>query len=125
MRVLLDTHVFLWAATNSPRLSERAREQLLSAERVYVSAASVWEIAIKTALGRIKVDLGRMVESIEGSGFEELPVRATHAAQVGTLPPYHRDPFDRLLVAQATVEPLLLLTGDRQLLRYSELVRLV
>jgi len=122
MRLLLDTHVFLWAVAGHPRLKAPARALIASAEEVFVSAASIWEIAIKKGLGRIDVDLGALVAAIEASGFRELPVSARHAADVSTLPPIHHDPFDRLLIAQARAEPLRLLTADPVLEPYSELV---
>ena len=125
MRLLLDTHIFLWATIDSPRLAPETRRLILSADEVYVSAASVWEIAIKSGLGKIEGDIALVVGAIEGSGFLELPVRAIHAARVATLPLHHRDPFDRLIVAQAMTEPLTLLTADDVLSPYSELVRVV
>lgn len=125
MRVLLDTHIFLWAVAGSPSLKAAARRQIESAEAAYVSAASIWEIAIKARLGKIEADADELVGAIEDSGFIELPVRAAHAAGVARLPPLHNDPFDRLLVAQAMAEPLRLLTADPVLGQYSELVMLV
>jgi len=123
VRLLLDTHMFLWTVTDSPRLTARARDDIVGAEAVYVSAASIWEIAIKAALGRIEGDVAVIARSIEESGFIELPITAAHAARVSGLPPHHRDPFDRLLVAQALAEPLVLLTADKELAQYSELIR--
>jgi PIN domain nuclease of toxin-antitoxin system len=125
VRLLLDTHIFLWAVTDGERLTAEARRLLLDADEVYVSAASIWEIAIKAALGRISGDMDQMVAAVNASGFEELPITARHAASVVRLPAYHRDPFDRLLVAQAMTEPLVLVTADAVLGRYSELVRVV
>lgn len=125
MRLLLDTHIFIWAVTDSPKLSHEARRQILAADEVYVSAASIWEIAIKSGLGKIEGDVVQMVSAIEGSGFLELPVTADHAARVADLPLHHRDPFDRLLVAQAMTEPLTLLTADNVLSRCTDLVRVV
>ncbi len=125
MRVLLDTHIFLWAVAGSPSLKAGARRQIESAEAAYVSAASIWEIAIKARLGKIEADADELVAAIGQSGFIELPVRAAHAAGVARLPPLHNDPFDRLLVAQAMTEPLRLLTADPLLVQYSELVMLV
>lgn len=124
MRLLLDTHLFIWAITGSGRLKP-ARELILSAEVVFVSAASIWEIAIKARLGKIKGDPGEMAAAIESSGFAELPVRARHAATVASLPNHHSDPFDRLLIAQAVSEPLLLLTADRMLAQYSDVVHVI
>jgi PIN domain nuclease of toxin-antitoxin system len=125
VRVLLDTHVFLWSVLDSPKLREQARQEIRDAETVYVSAASIWEIALKARLGRIKGDVDKLVGAIQESGFTELSVRALHAARVTDLPGHHQDPFDRLLVAQAMTEPLVLLRADRTLTRYSELVRLI
>ncbi len=125
MRVLLDTHVFLWVLTDSRKLKAAARKLIASADAVHVSAASIWELAIKVRLGKLKGDPWAMAEAIEPSGFLELPVRASHAARVAQLPDHHADPFDRLLVAQALSEPLVLLTADEQLPRYGEIVRLV
>jgi PIN domain nuclease of toxin-antitoxin system len=122
MRLLLDTHVFLWAVSASPRLTPRARQAIESAEAVHVSAASIWEVAIKARLGKIEADVDELAAAIAASGFIELPVRAAHAAAVARLPPLHQDPFDRLLVAQAVTEPLRLLTADALLARYTELV---
>ena len=118
MRALLDTHVFLWAVSANQRLSSAARARISGAEAVYVSAASIWEVAIKARLGKIEGDPEALVSSIEASGFHELPVSARHAAAVAALPLHHADPFDRLLLAQAFSEPLCLLTVDRALLAY-------
>jgi PIN domain nuclease of toxin-antitoxin system len=96
-----------------------------SADQVFVSAASIWEVAIKAALGKIKVNAGELVASTEASGFVELPGRASHAAIVSKLPAHHSDPFDRLLIAQAIGEPLKLLTSDAILAKYSDNVVLV
>ena len=125
MRLLLDTHIYLWAVSGSPLLRAPVRRLIESADEVYVSAASIWEIAIKARLGKIDADPDRLAAAIDGSGFEELPVRAVHAAAVAKLAPLLGDPFDRLLVAQAMTEPLRLLTVDAMLTRYSDLVVLV
>jgi PIN domain nuclease of toxin-antitoxin system len=125
VRLLLDTHVFLWAVAGSALLKPAARRVIESADRVYVSAASIWEVAIKARLGKIDADPGALVAAIADSGFVELPVTATHAAGVATLAQHHSDPFDRLLLAQALAEPLRLLTADAALARYSDLVILV
>ena len=122
MRLLLDTHVFLWAVSGSRQLTPKIRAVIKGADEVFVSAASIWEIAIKVRLGKLEADPVTMVEAIEESGFKELPVRAAHAAHVANLPLLHADPFDRLLVAQAVTEPLRLLTADGALAIYSELV---
>jgi PIN domain nuclease of toxin-antitoxin system len=125
MRLLLDTHLFLWAVTDSRKLKTAARQQMLAADQIYVSAASIWEIAIKVRLGKIDGDPQRLALAIEESGFIELPVTAQHAAKVVQLPLHHNDPFDRLLVAQSMSEPLLLLTADEVLARYGDLVKVV
>jgi PIN domain nuclease of toxin-antitoxin system len=125
MRLLLDTHVFLWAVTGSRQLKSKARAMLASAEAVYVSAASIWEIAIKSRLGKIEGDPQALAAAIEASGFQELKVSALHAAGVAKLPLHHTDPFDRLLLAQAFVEPLRLVTADRGLAIYGGAVEVL
>jgi PIN domain nuclease of toxin-antitoxin system len=93
-----------------------------AADEVFVSSASIWEVAIKVRLGKLNVDVDALVSAIAESGFTELAVRASHAARVAGLPLHHSDPFDRLLIAQALAEPLHFLTADRILRRYSDLV---
>jgi PIN domain nuclease of toxin-antitoxin system len=122
MRLLLDTHVFLWAVTGSSKLKTNSRRLIESADEVYVSAASIWEIAIKSRLGKLDADADELVAAIATSGFVELPVRSVHAAATHRLPMHHNDPFDRLLVAQALSEPLRLLSADAILGRYTDLV---
>lgn len=125
MRLLLDTHVFLWAVAGSPLLKPATRRALESADQVFVSAASIWEIAIKSRLGKIKADPDELAQAIETSGFFELPIKASHAAGVAKLKLYHGDPFDHLLIAQAIAEPLRLLTADAALAQYSDVVMLI
>ena len=128
MAVLLDAHVLLWALSAPERIPERERGVLEDgANRVLYSAASIWEIAIKQALGRVRFDFdaGAIALEAQGVGFSELPVFAAAAAGVAKLPAHHRDPFDRLLVAQALSEPARLLTADPALVPYTELVWLV
>jgi PIN domain nuclease of toxin-antitoxin system len=122
MRVLIDTQIFVWAVMGSGNLSAQARQIMVDATDVFVSAVSIWEIAIKSRIGRLEGDPNEFVDAIEKSGFQELAIAARHAAMVHALPLYHRDPFDRLLVAQALSEPLRLLTADRVLSQYSEMV---
>ncbi|MFL9922425.1 type II toxin-antitoxin system VapC family toxin [Paraburkholderia fungorum] len=122
MRLLLDTHVFLWSVTDDRKLTKAARKLILDADDVFVSSASIWEASIKAGLGKLDVDVDLLVSEIEASGFSELPVRAVHAAMVRSLPDIHRDPFDRLLVAQALAEPLRLMTSDGHLSKYTDLV---
>jgi PIN domain nuclease of toxin-antitoxin system len=125
MRLLLDTHVLLWALSGDARLKPASRALIAEADAVFVSAASVWEITIKASLGKLTVDLAALPGAIDASGFQRLPVSFEHAIRVAQLPPLHADPFDRLLVAQAQQEPLHLLTADTALVPYSELVRLI
>ncbi len=125
MNLLLDTHVALWAITDSPCLPTDARN-LIAAEKttVWVSAASVWEIAIKHALGRGDMPVSSLdaVRYFDESGFRLLPIAPEHAAAVEGLPPHHQDPFDRLLVAQALSEPMRLMTNDPMVALYSDTV---
>lgn len=125
MRILLDTHVYLWWLQDHPKLSKAGRATIVSATEVYVSSASIWEATIKAGIGKLEVDLNQLVAEIENSGFRELPISAKHAATVARLPDLHRDPFDRILVAQALCEPLRLLTADEILSGYSELVEVI
>jgi len=125
MRILLDTHVFLWAVAGSSLLKPPVRRLIEAAESVHVSAASIWEIAIKARLGKREADPNALAAAVEPSGFRELPVRASHAAGVLALAPHHNDPFDRLLIAQALAEPLRLVTADATLARYSDIVLVV
>lgn len=116
MRLLLDTHAFLW--WDEGKLPAKVVRRIRAAETVQVSAVSAWEIAIKAGLGKITVR-GSLAEAADDYGFGELPVRFAHAERVRTLPPLHRDPFDRLLVAQAMVEGLTIVTRDAQVAAYA------
>ena len=116
-KLLLDTHVFLWWQANDDRLSEPVRSAVAEADVVFVSAASAWEIAIKVALGRLRIP-GSVAEGVAESGFERLPVGFAHAELAGALPAHHRDPFDRMLVAQAVVEDLVLVSADDRIAAY-------
>jgi PIN domain nuclease of toxin-antitoxin system len=121
MRVLLDTHLLLWALSQPSKLSSATRKQINAAE-VYVSAASIWEISIKAAIGKLAANSGEILAGIGPAGFMLLPVTGEHAARVAELPPLHKDPFDRMLVAQAALEPMLLLTNDEVLRGYGSFV---
>jgi PIN domain nuclease of toxin-antitoxin system len=123
VNLLLDTHVFIWAVDDDPKLSTAAWSMIEEADAVYVSSASIWEAAIKYQLGKLKVAPDRLRDAVAPSGFLELSISLRHAAAVAHLPPLHRDPFDRLLLAQAISEPLHFLTADDGLAQYSELVR--
>jgi PIN domain nuclease of toxin-antitoxin system len=128
VRVLLDTHVLVWAAHRSVRLGPSGRQLVVDAEHRMVSAVSIWELAIKQHLR--KLSLGSDVRTWSRRATTELaldhlPVTADHAAAVETLPDVHRDPFDRLLVAQAVAEGAVLLTADARLTGYGDVVRLI
>jgi len=125
MNLLLDTHVALWAIVDSPRLSTMARDLILTPRaRVWISAASIWEIAIKYRLGRGDMPISGTdaIGFFRAAGYQFLPVEPEHAAATETLPPHHQDPFDRLLAAQAQVEPMRLLTHDPLLLPYGDFI---
>ena len=117
MKLLLDTHVFLWWRANDARLSEKARAAIAGADIVFVSAATAWEAAIKSSLGRIHYP-DTIEAGVEASGFEKLPITLAHAERAAALPRLHADPFDRMLVAQAEIEGLSIVTSDRILQRY-------
>ncbi|HEY3230232.1 MAG TPA: type II toxin-antitoxin system VapC family toxin [Roseiflexaceae bacterium] len=122
MKALLDTHAFLWWITDDPRLSSRVRELTAdSTNTLFLSAASGWEIAIKAQLGKLQLpdNLERYIaDQLSLNGFESLPIQLRHALHVYTLPDLHRDPFDRILVAQSQLEQLPILTVDPQIARY-------
>lgn len=125
MNLLLDTHLLLWAAGEPGRLSKRARSLLLDpGNRLMFSSASLWEIAIKRGLGRsdFRVDARRLWRMLLASGYLELAVTSEHALIAGDLPNLHKDPFDRILIAQARVEGLTLLTVDKAVAKYGEAV---
>ena len=125
MNLLLDTHVALWAITDSPRLPQKARDLIQAPKTtVWVSAANIWEIAIKFALGRgdMPVSGQDAVRYFQESGYRFLPIDVEHTLAVESLPAYHQDPFDRILVAQALVEPMRLMTHDPLVARYSDTI---
>lgn len=111
MRLLLDTHIVLWWRQDSRRLRRELRTAIAAASTVYVSAASAWEAAIKAAIGRLRLDES-FATHVTAAGFEPLAITFEHAAEAGGLPFHHADPFDRMLVAQARVERLTLVTHD-------------
>jgi|ERR1035437_6100742 PIN domain nuclease of toxin-antitoxin system len=122
MRLLLDTQILYWFYYEPQNLQEATQQIMTEAEAVYVSSASIWEIAIKVRLGKMTANPRRIVQLLHAAGFAELPVFSRHTVIVADLPMYHGDPFDRLLIAQAISEPLNLLTADAQLKQYSNLV---
>ena len=123
MRLLLDTHILLWAAVKPERLSRTAAACMESPDnQIMFSALSLWEIAIKTGRGRadFRIDAGLLRRTYLDNGYSELPVTGAHAAALAGLPPIHRDPFDRMLVAQANVEGFTLVTSDPVVAKYPE-----
>jgi PIN domain nuclease of toxin-antitoxin system len=116
-RLLLDTHVWLWWQADDRRLGKGARTAIADAAAVYVSAASAWEMAIKTALGKLTAPED-IADAVDEGGFRELPIAFRHVQALGDLPLHHRDPFDRILVAQARVDGLTLVTADPALPPY-------
>jgi PIN domain nuclease of toxin-antitoxin system len=134
MRILLDTNILLWSQLDPDRLDAAAVKAIVDpANEVLFSIASIWEIAIKASLGRADFGVASdgpitprsILEAARASDFTELPINAEAVLIAGALPPYHRDPFDRLIVAQAMAEPATLYTSDQQLAAYSSLVVLV
>jgi PIN domain nuclease of toxin-antitoxin system len=128
VKLLLDTQLLLWAAVAPERLSARAKREINDPEnQLLFSAASLWEIAIKSSLGRANFSIEPRVlrRAMLDNGYIELPVNSEHAVNIDTLPPLHKDPFDRLLLSQALVEGITLLTADAQLARYKGPVRKV
>lgn len=128
MKYLLDTQLLLWAAGQPERLSGEARKLIDDSDNELIfSAASVWEVAIKSTLGRddFRADARVLRRGLLDNGYIELPITSQHAASIDGLPPLHKDPFDRLLVAQALTEGITLLTGDAQLAKYPGPVRKV
>jgi PIN domain nuclease of toxin-antitoxin system len=115
--LLLDTHTFLWWRLSPKRIRRDTHEQIAVAEAVFVSIASAWEAAIKIGLGQIKLP-EPFALGVERSGFQPLAISFAHAERVATLPQIHRDPFDRMLIAQAEIERLTLVTGDAAILAY-------
>ena len=128
MNLLLDTHVALWAITDHPGLSATARELILSPRAtVWISVASIWEISIKHSLGRGEMPVSGKdaIRYFRDAGYQFLAIEPEHAAAIETLPRHHQDPFDRLLVAQALIEPMRLLTHDSNVARYGDTIELV
>ena len=122
MRLLLDTHVLLWSLADPRRLPESARDAIETGDNeILFSAASIWEVAIKSQLLRAEfgVDAATIIDAARETRFTELPISAQHAAAIATLPLHHKDPFDRLLIGQALTEPARLVTADKALAAYS------
>ncbi len=127
MRILLDTQIALWWQSSDRRIDRRIRQFVESADQALVSRASLWEVAVKVSIGKLPVNVRSFAEQVEPFGFAWLEIADTHLFKVSELPflPNHRDPFDRLLVAQALSEPLILLTADARLAAYGNFVRVV
>ncbi len=125
MNLLLDTHIYLWWLIDSPALPKQGHQMIEDADQVFVSAVSFWEAGIKWRAGKLPVSPEIMAEGMIQNGLIALPVNLAHTLQLSQLPDHHRDPFDRMLVAQAMAEPMFLLTSDRALAAYGDLVRLV
>lgn len=128
MKLLLDTHLLLWAAGSPDKLSTAARTLMEDPQNeLLFSAASLWEIAIKRGLGRpdFQVDARVLRRGLLDNGYQELAITSAHAVSIDSLPPIHKDPFDRILVAQATVEGITLLTADALVAQYPGPVRQV
>jgi PIN domain nuclease of toxin-antitoxin system len=113
VKLLLDSHTFLWWLAEDPKLSAAARQAVADpASIVYVSAATIWELSIKAALGKLELDSADLVAEVEGNDFVELPMTARHSLTAAYLPRHHEDPFDRMLIAQAQIEGLTMVTRD-------------
>lgn len=127
MKLLLDTHLLIWAADSSDRVPRKARALMADpGNELLFSAASLWEIAIKNDLNRadFQVDARLLRRGLIDNGYHELPILSEHAVAIDVLPSIHKDPFDRLLIAQAMVEGIMLLTNDATVAQYGGLVRL-
>ena len=122
MRLLLDTHIVLWMMLDAPELKAAARRWIGAAESLHVSSVSLWELAIKRDIGKLQIDADAFDAHLLASGVQPLAIDWEHARRYRALPRLHRDPFDRMLVAQAIAEPMHLLTRDATLAQYSDLV---
>ena len=120
MNLLLDTHVFLWAIDDDPQLSHAARAAIIDGNNmVFVSAVTAWEIAIKKATGKLTIPQGNYLDELRTHRFASLDITTEHALAVEGLPHHHKDPFDRLLIAQAQMEKLVLVTADARIKQYA------
>ncbi len=118
MRLLLDTHILVWWADSNPRLRPDTLAQIVAADAIMVSVVSLWEVAVKISVGKLRFDLHRLIAGLPGRGVVLLPVETSHCERYAGLLLHHRDPFDRMLVAQALQEGLTFVTADRRLARY-------
>ena len=117
MRILLDSHTVLWWLEDNNSLGSQCRKLIERADEAFVSAVTPWELGIKRSLGKLSMPEG-LVDVLESDGFKSLSITATHAELAPALPPFHRDPFDRMLIAQAQIESLLFVTADKALASY-------
>jgi PIN domain nuclease of toxin-antitoxin system len=122
VKLLLDTHIFLWLNADDPKLTKQARKLIDDAQEVFVSSVVFWELAIKISRGDLTADLEELRSALYSNAFTILPITVEHACATAMLPWHHKDPFDRMLVAQAITEPLRLMTADHQLEPYSDLI---
>jgi PIN domain nuclease of toxin-antitoxin system len=126
MKLLIDTHILVWWLTDDEKLSENARQLIRVPDNdIFVSHISLWEIQIKAMAGKLTADLKTIIQQLPENNLLQLPIHANHILAFGTLPLHHQDPFDRMLIAQSIHEPMHLLTHDKNLIKYSELVILV
>ena len=125
MRLLLDTHVLLWLLAGNTRIKRISPRIQSDDNEVYFSVASLWEIAIKSGLGKLEYEVEQVREAAQASGYIELAVLGAHVLALASLEHHHRDPFDRLLVAQAVAEPMVLLTDDATVAKYGSHIELI
>lgn len=119
MKFLLDTHILIWSLQDNERLSYQVRELINDANNeIYVSAASIWEIAIKSSLDKLNLSVDEIVKTLHHSDYFQLPITFSHTAKTARLPYHHNDPFDRVLIAQALVEELTFITHDDKIKQY-------
>ena len=122
MKLLLDTHIFLWLNADDPKLTNKDRKLIDEAQEVFISSVVFWELATKISRGDLNADLEELRSALHDNAFTILPITVEHACATAALPWHHKDPFDRMLVAQAITEPLRLVTADHLLEPYSELI---
>lgn len=130
MRYLLDTHILLWALQNNPKLSKQAKDIITNPNNeLWFSSASIWEVAIKLSSGKVKddelIDPDLLYQTLLQENYQELTINGTHSSEVGRLPFIHRDPFDRMLIAQAKTERFILMTADDKIKQYDDVTILM
>jgi len=125
MRILLDTHIIIWILEDSKKLSKKARKIIDDAHEVYISHISAWEMMIKMQLGKLEIELEDIQKIFKQTNFIELNLKFEHVLALNHLPDHHKDPFDRMLIAQALSEPLKFITSDSIVKKYSDFIELV